>query len=383
MSPKIIPCQRFLFDIPEEVAFLNCANLAPSLKSVRAAGEMGVARKSTPWMITSDNFFDESEILRNLVATLIGTSSQNIAIIPSVSYGIATAAANLHLDQGKHCLILGEQFPSNAYAWLEKDTQNPSSVRTINRPEQGSWTDAVLAGMDDQTGLVALPHCHWTDGSLLDLEAIGEQCQNLSIPLVLDVTQSLGALPLNLDKVKPAFMIAAAYKWLLGPYSMAFMYVDPAYHGGIPLEKNWITRQGSRNFAGLVNYTTELVEGAVRYDMGQRSNFALQPMAIAALEQILAWEIPAIQASLRALTDLMVDHAKTLGFQPGTETRAGHLLGIRREEPLPQDLISKLAEQNIFVGARGNALRLSPHLYNHEGDVHRFFNVLEWQLKQG
>lgn len=377
MLDTTIPCQRFLFDIPDDIAYFNCAYMAPSLKSVRAAGELGVGLKSKPWVVGAEDFFKDSKKLRGLVAELIGCESQEIAIIPSVSYGIATAAANLALPREKHCIVLEEQFPSNYYAW-----EKTCDVRTVTRPSDGNWTQAVLDSIDSATGVVALPHCHWTDGSMLDLNRIGETCQQRHIPLVLDVTQSLGALPLDLQQVKPAFMVAAAYKWLLGPYSLAFMYVDPAHHNGTPLEQNWIARKDSENFGNLVQYTSHYEPGAIRFDVGERSNFTLLPMSIAAIHQILSWGIDFIQNSLSLMTMEMAEQAKSLGFQvEKASQRCGHMLGIRAPQGLPDDLLKTLNEQNIFVSIRGDAIRISPHLYNHEGDSHRLFNVLKWVFK--
>ena len=383
MSDSIIPCQRFLFDIPEEMAYFNCSYMAPSLKSVRAAGELGVARKSTPWAVKAEDFFNESSRLRSAFAELIDVEADHIALLPSVSYGIETAAANLALKQGQHILVLAEQFPSNYYPWLEKAKRCGGEMKVVARPSDHDWTKAVLEAMNSKTGIVALPHCHWTDGTLVDLETVGKRCQEMAVPLVLDVTQSLGALPIDVANIKPAFMVAATYKWLLGPYSLAMMYVNRDYHLGTPLENNWITRKDSENFSGLVNYTPALIQNAVRFDVGERSNFALQPMAIAAADQLLSWSVPAIQASLSGLTDQIQVKAEALGFQvPQRERRGGHMIGIRLDRALPADLANQLAEQNIFVSVRGNAIRISPHLYNHEGDINRLFNTLEWLLKQ-
>jgi len=383
MSDSIIPSQRFLFDIPEEMAYFNCSYMAPSLKSVRAAGELGVARKSTPWAVKAEDFFNESNRTRALFAELIGATANDIALVPSVSYGMETAAANMPVKSGQHILVLDEQFPSNYYPWLEKAKRNGAEMKTVPRPPDHDWTSRVLEAITPETAIVTLPHCHWTDGTMIGLEAVGERCQAMGIPLILDATQSLGAMPLDLKRVKPAFMVAASYKWLLGPYSLAMMYVDPAYHLGTPLENNWITRKESENFSGLVNYTSDLVQSAVRFDVGERSNFALLPMAIAALDQLLAWSVPSIQASLSALTAKIESRAVALGFQvPPKERRGGHMLGIRMDGPLPADLANQLAEQNIFVSVRGNAIRISPHLYNNDGDINRLFGTLEWLLKR-
>ena len=123
----------------------------------------------------------------------------------------------------------------------------------------------------------------WTSGGRLDLVRIGEACRKLGAALVLDLTQSLGALPFSVgglknnlqNGVQPDFAVAASYKWLLGPYSVGLLYVAPKWQSGMPLEENWIQRANARDFSSLILYTEDYDAGARRFDMGERANFAL------------------------------------------------------------------------------------------------------------
>ena len=296
----MIPCQRHLFDLPAEIAYLNCAYMSPILKRAAAVGAEAIARKCRPWTITAADFFADSERARALFAELLGASAEDVAIVPAASYGLAVAAANLPLAPGERILVLAEQFPSNVFAWRELAKQRGGEVLTIPRPADGDWTAAVLEELDERVGIAALPHCHWTDGGLLDLVAIGERCREVSSALVLDATQSLGALPLDLARVRPDYLVCAGYKWLLGPYSLGYLYVAPQHQGGRPLEQNWIAREASQDFARLIDYAERYQPGARRFDVGERSNFALLPVSIVGLEQLLAWGVPAIAATLAA-----------------------------------------------------------------------------------
>ena len=202
-------------------------------------------------------------------------------------------------------------------------------------------------------------------------------CRQVQAALVIDATQSLGALPFSVPEVQPDFLVAASYKWLLGPYSLGFIYVNPIYQDGTPLEHNWIHRKNSEDFAGLVNYRDDFQAGARRFDVGERSNFALMPMANTALKQILAWQVPEIAATLSALTEEIAQRATALGLNVApAQLRAGHLLGIRFPEGVPDGLIDRLAQNKIFVSVRGNSIRISPHLYNTEEDIDKLFSVL-------
>jgi selenocysteine lyase/cysteine desulfurase len=247
---------------------------------------------------------------------------------------------------------------------------------TITRPSDYDWTAAVFTELDERTAVVALPNAHWTDGGLVDLAQISARAREVGAALVVDGSQSVGAYPLDVNVVQPDFLVCVTYKWLLGPYSLGFLYAAPHRREGRPLEWNWITRAGSEDFAGLVNYRDEFQPGARRYDMGERGNFALLPAARAALEQLLGWGIEEIAATLRVTTDEIASRASALGLKTApSPLRASHLIGLRAQE-LPSDLPTRLAQSRVYVSVRGDSIRVSPHLYNTPADIDRLFTTL-------
>src|ERR1019366_252282 len=219
----MIPCQRHLFDIPDDVAYLNCAYMSPLMKPVIEAGTAGLSRKAHPWEITPDKFFTGSDEFRTAAAQIVECAADDIAIVPSASYGIATAARNLPLKKGQGILVLAEQFPSNYYSWQRRAEETGASLKVVAWPEDDDWTAAVLDSLTADVAVAALPHVQWTSGGRLDLVRIGEACRKLGAALVLDLTQSLGALPFSVGSLKndlqngvqPDFAVAASYKWLL------------------------------------------------------------------------------------------------------------------------------------------------------------------------
>jgi selenocysteine lyase/cysteine desulfurase len=377
-----IPCQRELFDIPEDVAWLNCAYMSPLMKSAAEAGEAGNRGKAQPWTIKAADFFPGPEEARALFARLINASADDIAVVPSISYGIATAARNLDAPAGSRILLLDEQFPSNVYAWRELAARTGARIDTVQRPADDDWTAAILDRIGEDVALAALPNNHWTDGGLIDLEKVGAALREAGAALAIDTAQSLGALPLDVRRVQPDFLASCTYKWMLGPYSLGFLYVDPKHHGGgRPLEHNWIARADSENFAGLVNYRDDFQPGARRFDMGEMPNFALMPQANAAMRQILDWGVDNIQATLSARNETIAASARGLGIDsvpPGL--RAGHFLGLRFEGGVPEGLGARLAHENIHVSVRGASMRVTPHLYNTDEDIERFLDVLKRAL---
>ena len=381
----MIPCQRHLFDIPDDVAYLNCAYMSPLMKPALEAGTVGLARKAHPWELTPDQFFTGADEFRATAAQLLDCSADCIAIVPSASYGIATAARNLPVKKGQSILVLEEQFPSNYYPWQRRAEQTGASLKVVAWPADNDWTAAVLDSLTSDVAIAALPHVQWTSGGRLDLVRIGAACRKLGTALVLDLTQSLGALPFSVgglkndlrNGVQPDFAVAASYKWLLGPYSLGLLYVAPKWHGGIPLEENWIQRANARDFSSLILYTEDYDAGARRFDMGERANFALLPAAVRAMKQLQEWKIAQISETAGALNRHLAEAAADLGFSaPSEPLRAPHYLSLRRRAAIPKELPEILAREKVFVSVRGSSIRVAPNVYNTVEDGERLIACL-------
>jgi selenocysteine lyase/cysteine desulfurase len=378
-----LACARDAFHIEGDVRYLNCAYLAPLLKRVEAAGIDGIRRRRRPQDVHPEDFFTEADGARQVFATLVNAPSERIALIPSVSYGMATVAANLEVGRGQTIVIAGEQFPSNVHVWRSLTARSGAEVRTVEPPPPGPrrgerWNGAILDAIDGGTAAVALGNVHWADGTRFDLEAIGERAREVGAALVVDGTQSLGALPFDMERVRPDALVCAAYKWLLGPYSQGVAYLGPRFDGGRPLEETWLGRQGSEDFTTLTRYRDEYQPGAARFDMGERSNFVLLPMLIAAVEQLLEWRPERIQAYCRGLAAPLVEEAGYLGyFVEDAAWRGEHMLGLR----LPPhvgigSLRQALDRRGVVVSLRGDAVRISLHLHNDADDVAALIEAL-------
>lgn len=369
---------RALFDIPDDVAYFNTAYNAPLLRASRDALVCAAGAKLRPWERAPADFFADAETLRDVSAALFGTAAENFAIVPAASYGISTAARILEprLQAGDHILVAAQEFPSNIFPWQRIAAERGAAIRTAGRPADGDWTRAVLAALDPSVRIAALSACHWTDGATFDLVAIGAACRANGTVLVLDVTQSLGAAQLDLAAVRPDFMVAAGYKWLLCPYGFSLLYVDPRWHGERPLEESWLARNNAQDFTRLADYCAEYRAGARRYDVGETCVTTVLPGAIAALRQIEQWGIAGIEARLGAITDRIAAAVAPLGYEIlAPHFRSRHILGLSVAGD-PQDLIGLLRARNIHVSQRGDAIRIAPHLHVTDSDVDRLIEAL-------
>ena len=369
---------KALFNIPDDVTYLNCASMAAQLKSITEAGIAAVRAKSSPWTLSAPEWFSGPEELRALAGQVLGTDAEGIALVPAVSYGIAVAAANLPVASGQTIVLLDQEFPSNVYAWRELARKKGGRVLQVQRHDRQSWTEVLEEAIDQNTAIVSVPQCHWTDGSKIDLERVSQCAHAVGAGLVIDASQSLGAQPLNLDRVRPDFLVTVGYKWLLGPYGLGYLYVSPKWReAGTPIEQSWLTRARSEDFSRLVEYTEEYRPGARRFDMGEFPQFVLVPMAIAALRQILAWGVAHIAETLAPLIEKCAELAEEEGYLVlPAEQRCTHMIGIRHSVGIPDGLSNLLRAENVFVSIRGNSIRIAPHLYNEARDAKRLFDVL-------
>ena len=382
-------CQRHLFDLPSDLVYLNCARRGPQTKKLAAIGMEAIQRQCNPTAYSNADFFQFPQAVKEAFAQLISADDPNrIAIIPSASYGLANVANNLNLKKEEKIIIVGEQFPSNVYPWMAAVEKVGANLEIITPPSIENrainWNEAILSAIDDQTKLVAMGHIHWTDGTLFDLKRIREKTKQHNALLVLDGTQSIGALPFSVKEIQPDALIAPSYKWMLGPYSLGVAYYGPAFDGGEPIEQNWINRVNSDDFTNLVNYQPLYRPKANRYSMGEQSNFILCPLLSTAIRQINEWGVANIQDYCIKITQQTVAEWRDMGlYIEADDWRSHHLFGIRLNDNFDsQQLKEAIQAANISVSFRGTAMRVSPNIYNEESEVQQLLNCFKKAKKR-
>lgn len=366
---------RKQFLIEEGITYLNTANMSPLLTSVKEAGIKALDTRAHPWRITAKDWFNDAELVRAKAAAVFGSSPDDVALVPGASYGLAAAARNLTIGEGKSILVLKDQFPSNYYVWRELAKQQGLRMVTVEKQPTASLTQAVLQHIDASTGVVALPNCHWITGDMIDLEAIGEAARSAGAYFVLDLSQSLGVLPVAIKKIDPDFAVSVGYKWMLGPYGLGYLYVAPRWQqGGQPLEYSWLNREGSEDFSRLTQYTEGYRSGARRFDMGEFSQFHTLPMAAAALDWILGKGVPSIVQGISEIAGSLIEYRNEQLHGKAVQG-ASHIISLPvpgKEEKVKQ----RLAENKIVVSFRGDRVRVSTHLFNTPEDIGRLLSCL-------
>ena len=377
----MLPSQRLLFDIPRDVCYLNSASYSPLPLRTLEAGRAAVGRKGQPWKLEAGFAERQHERARTAAARLINADAADVALIPSVSYGVATAARLLTIPRGSRVLVLENDHSSPVLEWHARAEAQGFAVETVRQPGDADWTSAALAALDragaPPVALASISSVHWSDGGLIDIEKVAAALRKQGALFLIDATQSVGVLPLDVKRLDPDFVIFPPYKWLLGPYGRAFLYVAKRHQDGTPLEQ---TSGGRRNVrAENAVYFTDLsyVGDASRFDMGERDHFISLEMAAIGMEMVADWGAADIAARIAMLTDRIADGVRECGVQmPARHLRAPHILSLGFERGMPAGLMEGLAGESIHVAQRLGRMRVSPHVFNDEADADRFIAAL-------
>jgi selenocysteine lyase/cysteine desulfurase len=383
----MLTSQRALFDVPHNICYLNAASYSPLPLKTIAAGRAAVARKGQPWTLPHDFANAQHERARSAAARLINAEAGDIALIPSVGYGVSTAAKLLAIALGSRVIVLENDHSSPVLEWHARADAQGFVIETVSQPDDGDWTSALLAVIErrgaPRLALASISSVHWSDGGLLDLDAIGRVLKRQGAVFLIDATHHVGVLPLDVKTLDPDFVIFPTYKWLIGPYGRAFMYVAKRHQGGTPLEQTSSGRRAVR--ADQTPYFADLryQPDARRFDMGERDHFISMEMAAIGMEMMAEWGTDAVVGRLKMLTERIADGLRGTGAQTlDPRFRAPHILSLAFAGGLPGGLVAALAEDGVHVASRLGRMRISPHVYNDEADADRFVEVLRKRLRR-
>jgi selenocysteine lyase/cysteine desulfurase len=382
----MLTSQRASFDIPRDICYLNAASYSPLPIKTLEAGRAAVGRKGRPWTLEASFQNAQHERARTAAARLIQADPSDVALIPSISYGVATAAKLFTPRRGTRVLVLENDHSSPVLEWRARAEAQGFSVETIGQPDDADWTSGVLESIERSgappVSLASISSVHWSDGGLIDVDKVSAALRQRGAAFLIDATQGAGVLALDVSRLDPDFVIFPTYKWLVGPYGRAFLYVAKRHQNGVPLEQ---TAAGRRNVrAENAVYFTDLdyVADARRFDMGERDFFISLEMASIGMEMMADWGADAIKQRLAMLTERIATAVRDIGIRVAeTHLRSPHILSLAFPGGMPAGLIEGLASEHVYVAPRLGRMRVSPHVYNDEADADRFVEVLTRRLR--
>lgn len=373
----MLPSQRHLFDLPREVCYLNAASWGPLPRPAMEAGRAGVALKGQPWANRPDHPTEQYERARRAAARVINADPDDVALIPSVSYGVATAGKLLRPPAGSRVLLLADDHSSPVLEWRTRAARQNFDIETIAAADDHDWTAALLQAIERSgappVALASISSVHWADGCAVDLDRIAAALRRHGAALLVDATHSAGVMPIDVKTLDPDFLVFPTYKWVLGPYGRAFLYVARRWQDGEPLEQTMAARRAVSAEHAVYMRDITYVDNARRFDMGERDHFISLEMASIGMELVAAWGFAAIVERLRMLTDQLAAALRNTGVQmPDAQVRAPHVLSLGFPGGMPEGLVDRLAAAKVYAAPRLGRLRISPHAYNDDLDIIRF-----------
>jgi selenocysteine lyase/cysteine desulfurase len=279
-------------------------------------------------------------------------------------------------------LVLEDQFPSNVLPWRQVCAERGGFLVEARREAGQDWTAAVLAALEAEPriSLLALPQVHWRDGALLDLDRIAAAARECDARLVLDLSQSLGALPVRLEAWQPEFVVSVGYKWLLGGYGLAWLWAAPGQRAGTALEQGWVAHDDDPLWHG--DSAPQPLPGARRYDADGTCDALRLAMAEAGLRQVVGWSPARIAARLAACTDALDAALESRGLGGlRTPGHAPHLCGVRLPQGLGGDagearVRAALDAADIAATVHAGRVRIAPHLHVAPEEMARVVDAL-------
>ncbi len=360
--------------------YLDCAYQGPFPRVTIARIRQAIELKCHPERLEESDYFDRPEQVRTRLAGLVGAGPSEIALTNSATQGLGIVASGLGFEEGDEVVLSSSNFPSNLFSWLHL---RRLGVRVhVVRPECGQVrVEDVAAAMTPRTRVLALDWVSYTTGARIDLRALGELAHRRGSLFVVDGSQGVGAIEINLHDLPVDVLAAAAYKWLLGPYGAGFVYLAENVHDRLDLNVvNWLSVEGSDDFDALPMDQFTLPKHARVFDVPETANFLNLHALDASLEFIEQVGVRTVNAHCTHLLDRLAKELTRLGYTVTRATDPGFqstILGFHSGSlEATTALHRKLRASNVAVSLRQGMVRVSPYLYNGDADIDRLLEVV-------
>ena len=336
----MLSSQRALFDIPSDVALPERSGLEPAAarhpggRAARLSPARASHGSSPPIFPTSST----SARVRRPPPDRRGCG--RLALVSSVGYGVAIAGKVLKIPRGARVLVLENDHTSPVLEWISRADAQGFTVETVAQPQNGDWTSAVLEAIERPGALrCRSPRSRPSTGRMADCSTCmrSRALRRQGAALLVDATHGVGVIATDVKALDPDFLIFPTYKWVLGPYGRAFVYVAKRHQDGVPLEQTSFGRRNVKAENPVYFADTRYLPDARRYDMGERDHFISMEMASIGMEMMAPWGAGRRRASGRA-------DAADRGRPRGRErvqvheecVRAPHILSLGFADGMPR-----------------------------------------------
>ena len=367
----------------EDATYLNLASQSPMPKVSIRAVQAALEANKYPHHNADSTFFEVPNRLRGSIAKLIGGKPEEIALTSGASAGVAAVAYALPWKPGDEVITARGEFPLQYATWKPMEEREGLKLKIVSPRERFITADDLIAALTPRTRLVSVSMVRYDDGSLLDAARVAEACHKQGALLLLDASQSCGAMPMDVKQLGADFIVSAGYKWLLGPFGTGFFWAKSEHLGMVrPGPFYWMALMGSHNFAAMNFHDPKPAANAKRWDAPESASyFNLNLVALDASVDFVVRMGPELVAEHnRKLIELMFERLPKDRFvlaSPLDAARRGPYGCFAARSPeKTAEHYQHLRKENVAVSLREGNIRVSPHLYNTERDIDRLISVV-------
>lgn len=336
-----------------------------------------------PFEMTQERFDGVPQRLRTALGRLANVPPEDIVLANSASYGLNLIAQGFPWREGDEVLVMEGDFPSDILPWLLLEARHGVKVVRIHPRGRVVEEDELKAAITPRTRLFCTTWVHSFSGFTIDLDALGAICRAHGVTFVVNVSQALGARPLDLMQAPVDAVSCVGFKWLCGPYGTGFCWIRPALRDQLnPTKAYWLSMLTAADLGKeVVETKLQPGLGARAYDVFGTANFFNAKPFAAAVECLLDFGLARIRDHDQALVSQFIAALDRTRFDITSPTEANDRRSTlvyfsHRDRARNRAIHAALAQAGIYVSYRGGTLRLAPHLYNGSHDIEQALSAL-------
>jgi cysteine desulfurase / selenocysteine lyase len=365
----------------EDATYLNLAGQSPMPKVSHRAVIAALELKKFPHRIPDSAFFDVPNRIRTSIAKLIGGKAEEVALTTGASTGMAAVAYGLNWEAGDEVVTAKGEFPMQYTTWKPMEAREGIKVKIVAPRDRYIAAEDIIAAMTPKTRVVSISHVRFDTGGMIDAAKIAAACHAQGALLLLDVSQSCGAVPMSVDALGADFLVCAGYKWLLGPFGTGFFWAKSEHIARVRSGPfYWMATGGADNFAALATNDPKPGRDAKRWDAAETANYLNNAAVDASLEFVLRAGPDTVLAHNHNLIDFMFERLPKDRCVPASplehSLRGPYGCFTARKPEGTAALYERLRKENVVTSLREGNIRVSPYLYNTERDIDRLISVI-------
>ncbi|MDO8580788.1 MAG: aminotransferase class V-fold PLP-dependent enzyme [Candidatus Omnitrophota bacterium] len=363
--------------------WLNAASEGPLPLNAAHALEESVGWKSKPYLLDNAKFASVPLELKQSLGKLIGVKARDVILANSASYGLHLLANGLPWRKNDEIILMANDFPTDILPWLALEKQGVN-VRQISARHQVIEPEDLAANISSKTKLFCISHVHTFTGVTVDVEGLAKICQQKNIIFVLNCSQSVGTMPIDLSRLAVDAVVSAGYKWLCGPYGTGFCWIRPELRDKLTLNQAyWVSlcsQEDLKSEGPLTLRDLKSARSARKFDVFGTANFFNFVPWRAAIDFWLEIGIENVQAYHQTLIDRLI---QGLGSQyelisPREGNRRSSIVVIsHRDKTKNQRIFDGLVARGIYPAFWKNNIRISAHVYNTAQEIDRLLTLLK------